>query len=97
MVKHLSKFSIHIDSYFQLSSTHFRSTNYTYQTPKNITDGLLTDNLVSVGIDTNQIVQLTKLILADSFPNIHSLLIAKDNKLVYENYFNGKDENWGSN
>jgi CubicO group peptidase (beta-lactamase class C family) len=77
--------------------THFRSTNYTYQTPKNIADGLLTDNLGSVGIDTNQIVQLTKLILADSFPNIHSLLIAKDNKLVYENYFDGKDENWGSN
>jgi CubicO group peptidase (beta-lactamase class C family) len=78
------------------SQKHFRSTNYTYQSPKKMDDGLLTDNLVNLGIDTGQIVQLTKLILADSFPNIHSLLIAKDNKLVYENYFEGKDENWGS-
>jgi CubicO group peptidase (beta-lactamase class C family) len=76
---------------------HFRSTNYTYQIPQKLDDGLLTDNLVNMGIDTNAILQLTKLILADSFPNMHSLLIAKDNKLVYENYFEGKDENWGSN
>ncbi len=79
------------------SQTHFRSNNYTYQIPKQIEDGLVIDNLISAGIDTNQIIQLTKLILADSFPNIHSLLIAKDNKHVYENYFEGKDENWGSN
>ena len=79
------------------SQTHFRSTNYNCQVPKQIEDGLLTDNLVNTGIDTTPIIQLTKLILADSIPNIHSLLIAKDNKLVYENYFEGKDENWGSN
>lgn len=78
------------------SQTHFRSTNYIYQVPKQIEDGLLTANLVNLDIDTNQIKQLTKLILADSFPNIHSVLIAKDNKLVYENYFEGRDQNWGS-
>jgi CubicO group peptidase (beta-lactamase class C family) len=79
------------------SQTHFRSANYTYQPPQQIGDGLLTNNLINLGIDSNQIAQITKLILVDSFPNIHSLLIAKDNKLVYENYFEGKDENWGSN
>ncbi len=29
------------------------------------------------------------------YPNIHSVLILKNNKLVYENYFKGKDELWG--
>lgn len=82
---------------FNCSQKHFRSTNYIYQVPKQIGDGLEIDNLANSGFDTTPIIQLTKLILADSFPNIHSLLIAKDNKLVYENYFEGKDENWGSN
>ena len=43
-------------------------------------------------MDTIQIVNLTKLILSDTIPNIHSLLILKDEKLVYENYFAGNDE-----
>lgn len=77
------------------SQPHVRSLNYSYQLPKQLDDGLVIDNLTNSGIDTNQIIQFTKLILADSFPNIHSLLIAKDNKLVYENYFEGTDETWG--
>jgi CubicO group peptidase (beta-lactamase class C family) len=79
------------------SQTHYRDTNYVYSKPVQNIDGIATDDLLSVQIDTTKIVQLTKLILSDSFPDIHSLLIAKDNKLVYENYFEGKDESWGSN
>jgi CubicO group peptidase (beta-lactamase class C family) len=79
------------------SQAHRRDTNYSYSKPIQIFDGIVTDDLLSVKIDTNKIIQLTKQILSDSFPNIHSLLIAKDNKLVYENYFDGKDESWGSN
>ncbi|MBC7935513.1 MAG: serine hydrolase [Rhizobacter sp.] len=59
-------------------------------------DGIIIDNISNSNIDSNKIIELTKLILKDTFPNIHSLLIAKDNKLIYENYFSGKDENWGS-
>jgi len=39
---------------------------------------------------------MTKLILLDTIPNIHSLLIVKDNHLIYENYFEGEDEKVGS-
>lgn len=78
------------------SQTPGRSTNYSYQKPAQIDDGLLPGHLLHVNMDTTLVVELTKLILADSFPNIHSVLIAKDNMLVYENYFSGKDENWGS-
>jgi CubicO group peptidase (beta-lactamase class C family) len=100
-MKQINWLMLFLNSFFLLtaisscSQTHSRSTNYTYQLPKQIEDGLVIDNLTNSGVDTNQIIELTKLILADSFPNIHSLLIAKDSKLVYENYFEGKDETWG--
>ena len=64
--------------------------------PAQLADRIMIGNITHSNIDRFKIIELTKLILKDSFPNIHSLLIAKDNKLVYENYFSGKDENWGS-
>ena len=78
------------------SQTHIRDTNYFYRPPQNLNDGISVDEIIKANIDSNKIIELTKLILKDTFPNIHSLLICKDNKLVYENYFSGKDESWGS-
>lgn len=72
-----------------------RSTEYTYTIPAQLADSIAIGNLQEVGIDSLPIIQLTQLILADTFPNIHSLLIYKNNKLVYENYFAGKDEEIG--
>jgi CubicO group peptidase (beta-lactamase class C family) len=70
---------------------------YSYSMPQNLNDGIPTGNLTEAGIDPQKIKKLTQLILADSIPNIHSLLIEKDGKLVYENYFSGDDERWGKN
>jgi CubicO group peptidase (beta-lactamase class C family) len=100
-MKQFNRLNIFLSSIFILatitscSQTHIRSTSYAYQPPQKMVDGLQTDNLENLGVDSGKIIQLTKLILADSFPNIHSLLIAKENKLIYENYFSGKDETWG--
>jgi CubicO group peptidase (beta-lactamase class C family) len=77
------------------SQTHVRDTNYSYSAPKQLGDGIKTDNIKNASIDSNRINELTQLILKDTFANIHSLLITRDNKLVYENYFSGKDEYWG--
>ena len=77
------------------SQPHIRNTNYNYTTPELLNESIEIDNIIKANIDSNKIIELTKLILKDSFPNIHSLLIAKGNKLVYENYFSGKDERWG--
>jgi len=71
---------------------HIRSTDYSYSKPVQLSDSIKTDHLYSVSMDTSQIVNLTKLILLDTFPNIHSLLIFKNDRLVYENYFSGYDE-----
>lgn len=50
----------------------------------------------AVGIDATIINKIDTAVGNGTFPNIHSVLIAKDNKLVYENYWKGKDEVWGN-
>jgi CubicO group peptidase (beta-lactamase class C family) len=72
-----------------------RESSYNYKVPVQLNDGIATANMADAGFDSNKIIRLTNLILADTFTNIHSLLILHDNKLVYENYFPGKDEVWG--
>ncbi len=64
------------------SQTHTRDTNYSYKQPANLNDSIFVDEIYKVNIDSNKIIELTKLILKDTFPNIHSLLICKDNKLM---------------
>lgn len=48
-----------------------------------------------VGMDNLVIENLVDSIESGFYPNRHSLLIYKDEKLVLEKYFPGKDENWG--
>jgi len=43
----------------------------------------------SVGLDRYVLATMTNLIYAGGFGQIHSLIILKENKLVYEDYFNG--------
>ena len=58
-------------------------------------EGIQMASLESAGIDSALMVSLTDAIQSGQYPNIHSLLIARDNKLVYEKYFEGNDEQWG--
>lgn len=51
---------------------------------------------VELGVDTLILNQMSKKISEQVYPNIHSILIAKNGKLFYEKYFDGKDQNWGS-
>jgi len=60
--------------------------------PLNLNDGIKTATLSEVRMDTSVVNELTNQIIAGYYPNIHSLLIYKDNKLAYENYFKGKDQ-----
>lgn len=57
---------------------------------------LSTSNLEEVELDKQVISELIDSIKTGFYPNRHSLLIYKDDKLVLEEYFSGKDENWGN-
>jgi len=56
---------------------------------------LPTASLEEVGMDKQVIRELIDDIKKGFYPNRHSLLIYKDDNLVLEEYFPGKDQNWG--
>lgn len=62
---------------------------YIYQQPEQIGDGWETADLSTVGINEQPIIDATANIHNRVFNNIHSILIVKDDKLVFEEYFPG--------
>jgi len=67
------------------------ATSYKYEAPIDAKDGLRTGNLRQAKLDEAKIVAGTHEILKGTYPNVHSLLIFRHGKLVYENYFTGED------
>jgi CubicO group peptidase (beta-lactamase class C family) len=66
------------------------SNGYAYSVPPQGNDGWLTNSPDSVGINRDTINSLVnKIISGTSFPKVFSLLIARHNKLVLEEYFHG--------
>lgn len=57
--------------------------------------GFVMGQLAAVGFDSTIINKIDTAVGNGTFPNIHSVLIAKDNRFVYEKYWQGKDEVWG--
>lgn len=64
-----------------------RVSRYYYTKPPQLEDGFLPYSLKEAGIDSTQIYKLVNKIISGEIPNIHSLLILKDNRLVLEEYF----------
>ncbi len=62
---------------------------YTYQSPENINDGFEVGSLDEVNIDSMLIEKAVKEILCGRYPEVHSMLIFKDDMLVFEEYFTG--------
>ena len=58
-----------------------------YTVPRNLNDGLKTGNIINSGLDTALLVEMMKKIIGGEYPNVHSILIIKDGKLVFEEYF----------
>ena len=54
--------------------------------PVKASDGLQVSDINSAGLNKQKIIELTKDIIAGEFLNIHSVLIAKHNTLIYEYY-----------
>jgi len=62
---------------------------YVYQVPAETGDGWETVSLEEVGISERPIAKAVERIRGKTYPNVHSLLIVKDGKLVFEEYFGG--------
>lgn len=58
------------------------------------TEGIATSTLSAERVNAEKIQALAAEIEKGVYPNIHSLLISRNNKLVYEHYWPGKDEHW---
>jgi CubicO group peptidase (beta-lactamase class C family) len=64
--------------------------------PVEIEDGIRIASMADAGIDSAVINKIDTAIRNGTYPNIHSLLIVRNNVLVYEKYWSGKDEHWGN-
>ncbi|MCJ7701722.1 MAG: beta-lactamase family protein [Anaerolineales bacterium] len=70
------------------------ASQYTYQPPENIDDGLDIGTLAEVNIDPDLIGTAVDKIREGKYKEVHSMLIFKDNKLVFEEYFMGHRYKW---
>ena len=80
---------ISILSLLYVNCTHLPSSPYTYRPPENINDGFNVGSLEEVNIDPVLIVKAVNKIHQGKYKEIHSMLIVKDDKLVFEEYFKG--------
>ena len=62
---------------------------YKYQLPETTDDGWETASLSSVGINTGNIEALIDKINSDEYTDFHGIVLVKDKKLVFEEYFPG--------
>ena len=72
-----------------------QSPAYIYSVPPKLKDGWMTGSLDQAGIDRQKIEAMTDSIRAQPALNIHAVLIEHHGRLVFEEYFSGKDERWG--
>lgn len=70
-----------------------KPTHYSNKRPQQLNDGLSTLSLQETGlkIDESYLQKMVDSINANKITNTHSVLIAKNNKLLYEAYFGGYD------
>jgi CubicO group peptidase (beta-lactamase class C family) len=64
-----------------------------FKIPDQLNDEIQTASLKEAGIDEKMMKAMHDSITAGGYTNIHSVLILRNNKLVYENYWPGHDEN----
>ena len=81
-------------SFLIVSSKLNSSGQYAYHPPENINDGLVAGSLDEANIDVKLIEKGVNKIHQGGYKEVHSLLIFKDNKLVFEEYFDGHSYKW---
>ena len=65
--------------------------SYQYTAPPDVNDGWTTASLQSVGMDEGIISSIAENINFKAYTEVHSVVIVKDGKLVFEEYWGGHD------
>ena len=71
------------------------STGLRYRVPAERNDAWKAASADSLGVDSARLAALTGSIRAWPELGVHAILIERDGKLIYEEYFDGFDERWG--
>jgi CubicO group peptidase (beta-lactamase class C family) len=66
-----------------------RILGYRYTTPEEGDDGWEVTDAMTERVDTSKIGVVMRRILAGGFPNLHSMVVVKDGKLILDEYFHG--------
>ena len=80
---------------FARAAVRPRGLAYVYTVPPALDDGWRTGSVEQAGIDRRRIEAMTDWVRAQAELNVHAVLIEHGGRLVYEEYFSGKDEQWG--
>ncbi|MCG3156414.1 MAG: hypothetical protein DKINENOH_03038 [bacterium] len=73
----------------RLGNNGERILDYRYETPRAGDDGWAVAGAASEGVDLGKINALMQRVLANGFPNLHSVLVVKDGKIILDEYFHG--------
>lgn len=79
---------------FVIACKNFNNVSYVYKSPKNLNDRLQVASISELNIDSTLIFKAIKRIKGGALGQTHSILIARDNKLVVEEYFSGNKYVW---
>lgn len=71
------------------------TSNNVYPIPEQIDDGWETGSLPSVRLKENKLLQMLEYLIEYTDHNIHGIVIVKNNKLVFEEYYPGNKFNLG--
>ena len=67
-----------------------------YHPPPALSDDWMTANAESLGVDEKRLAALTASVRAWPELGVHAILIERSGRLIYEEYFDGFDERWGT-
>ena len=65
------------------------------QAPASLSDGWNTAPPASVGLDPDRLARMTSSLRSWPELGVHAVLIERNSRLIYEEYFDGFDEKWG--
>lgn len=63
--------------------------------PAQLDDGWKTASPEAAGLSSARLAAMVRAIETGQYTNVHSVLIERDGRLVFERYFAGEDERWG--